>query len=155
MAARNRAKADLLYGAIDTSGLYRNPVERTCRSWMNVPFTLERPGLEKHFLSEAAAEGLTAEDLRVANRAMKTGGAAVFALNNWVLRAESGRGPGGGADEPGGAGEAGAPAQRARPPRRGARAQSRDPGSAQPALWRAAGSDLGVVRQIRLHCAGQ
>lgn len=59
MAARNRAKADLLYGAIDTSGLYRNPVERTCRSWMNVPFTLERPGLEKHFLSEAAAEGLT------------------------------------------------------------------------------------------------
>ncbi len=59
MAALNRAKAELLYGTIDGSGLYRNPVERACRSWMNVPFRLERPELEPLFLSEAAAAGLT------------------------------------------------------------------------------------------------
>lgn len=58
MAERNRAKAELLYGAIDASGLYRNPVERSCRSWMNVPFTLARPRLETLFLSEAAEQGL-------------------------------------------------------------------------------------------------
>jgi phosphoserine aminotransferase len=40
---RNRAKAELLYRTIDESGFYRNPVERSCRSWMNVPFTLARP----------------------------------------------------------------------------------------------------------------
>jgi phosphoserine aminotransferase len=57
---RNQAKAQLLYGAIDASGLYANPVERSCRSWMNVPFTLRDPALEKDFLSEARAEGLVA-----------------------------------------------------------------------------------------------
>ena len=59
MAARNRAKAELLYGAIDGSSFYRNPVERSCRSWMNVPFMLERTELEPLLLREAAAEGLT------------------------------------------------------------------------------------------------
>ncbi len=59
MAARNRAKAELLYGAIDGSRLYRNPVERSCRSWMNVPFMLERAELEPLLLREAAAAGLT------------------------------------------------------------------------------------------------
>ena len=59
MAARNRAKAELLYGLIDASGLYRNPVERSCRSWMNVPFILARPELEPLFLREADAAGLT------------------------------------------------------------------------------------------------
>ncbi len=59
MAARNRAKAELLYGAIDASGMYRSPVERTCRSWMNVPFTLARAELVPEFLREAAGEGLT------------------------------------------------------------------------------------------------
>ena len=58
MAEHNRAKAERLYGAIDGSGLYRNPVARECRSWMNVPFTLARPELETPFLAEAAAAGL-------------------------------------------------------------------------------------------------
>jgi phosphoserine aminotransferase len=40
MGERNRAKAQLLYAAIDASGFYSNPVARNCRSWMNVPFTL-------------------------------------------------------------------------------------------------------------------
>jgi phosphoserine aminotransferase len=58
MEARNRAKAERLYGAIDASGFYRNPVHPSCRSWMNVPFTLAKPELEKSFLAEAAQAGL-------------------------------------------------------------------------------------------------
>jgi phosphoserine aminotransferase len=58
MAARNRAKAELLYRAIDDSGFYRNPVAKTARSWMNVPFTLARPELDQTFISEAKAAGL-------------------------------------------------------------------------------------------------
>jgi phosphoserine aminotransferase len=59
MARRNRAKAGMLYAAIDASGLYSNPVARSCRSWMNVPFRLARPDLDKSFLAEAEAAGLT------------------------------------------------------------------------------------------------
>jgi len=58
MAARNRAKAERLYAAIDGSGFYANPVSLDCRSWMNVPFTLARPELDKTFLAEANAAGL-------------------------------------------------------------------------------------------------
>jgi phosphoserine aminotransferase len=59
MGERNKAKADLLYGAIDNSGgFYRNPVEKTARSWMNVPFTLVNPELDKTFLTEAKNAGL-------------------------------------------------------------------------------------------------
>ena len=58
MAARNRAKAELLYRTIDESGFYRNPVAKGCRSWMNVPFTLARPELDQTFLAEAKAAGL-------------------------------------------------------------------------------------------------
>jgi phosphoserine aminotransferase len=50
MERLNRAKAEKLYGAIDGSGYYRNPVERDCRSWMNVPFTLPSADLDKPFL---------------------------------------------------------------------------------------------------------
>jgi phosphoserine aminotransferase len=59
MAERNRAKADALYAAIDTSAFYSNPVARDCRSWMNVPFRLARPELDKTFLAESDAAGLT------------------------------------------------------------------------------------------------
>src|ERR1700733_7756829 len=59
MAQRNRAKAELLYRTIDESGFYRNPVERSCRSWMNVPFTLARPELDGAFLAAARDAGLT------------------------------------------------------------------------------------------------
>jgi phosphoserine aminotransferase len=60
MAKVNRAKADKLYAAIDQSGFYRNPVAKECRSWMNVPFTLARPELDKEFLARAHQAGLTA-----------------------------------------------------------------------------------------------
>jgi phosphoserine aminotransferase len=55
---RNRAKAQLLYAAIDASGFYTNPVARECRSWMNVPFTLKDSGLDASFLSQARSAGL-------------------------------------------------------------------------------------------------
>lgn len=58
MAERNRAKAQLLYQAIDTSGLYSNKVARACRSWMNVPFSLADPALDAPFVSAAREAGL-------------------------------------------------------------------------------------------------
>jgi phosphoserine aminotransferase len=58
MGERNRAKAELLYNAIDTSGFYRNPVAKDARSWMNVPFTLAKPELDKTFTTEAKEAGL-------------------------------------------------------------------------------------------------
>ncbi len=60
MGERNRAKAELLYGTIDSSNFYKNPVEKSARSWMNVPFTLPREELDATFLKEAEAAGLTA-----------------------------------------------------------------------------------------------
>lgn len=59
IAARNRAKAERLYGYIDTSGWYSNPIAKDCRSWMNVPFRLPNAELEKPFAAEAAKAGLT------------------------------------------------------------------------------------------------
>jgi phosphoserine aminotransferase len=58
MGERNRAKAATLYQAIDDSGFYRNPVAPAARSWMNVPFTLAKPELDKTFIAEARAAGL-------------------------------------------------------------------------------------------------
>ncbi|GMU68624.1 MAG: phosphoserine aminotransferase [Steroidobacteraceae bacterium] len=58
IAARNRAKAERLYAAIEASGYYRNPVAANARSWMNVPFTIPDPGLEKTFLAGAREAGL-------------------------------------------------------------------------------------------------
>ena len=59
MAEINQRKADKLYAAIDDSDFYANPVEPSCRSWMNVPFTLANPELDSVFLEEAREEGLT------------------------------------------------------------------------------------------------
>ena len=58
-AERNRIKAERLYREIDASGFYGNPVDKGCRSWMNVPFTLAKPELDKVFLTSAGAGGLT------------------------------------------------------------------------------------------------
>ncbi|MEP7314616.1 MAG: 3-phosphoserine/phosphohydroxythreonine transaminase [Pseudomonadota bacterium] len=59
MGERNSAKAAKLYAAIDGSGFYANPVPAAYRSLMNVPFTLAKPDLDKTFLAEANAAGLT------------------------------------------------------------------------------------------------
>jgi phosphoserine aminotransferase len=60
VAARNEAKAALLYGAIDGSGgFYRGHARREDRSRMNVTFRLASEALEKRFLGEASASGLS------------------------------------------------------------------------------------------------
>jgi phosphoserine aminotransferase len=59
MAEHNHAKAEALYQAIDGTGFYSNPVAKNCRSWMNVPFTLAIPDLDRDFLSEAQTSHLT------------------------------------------------------------------------------------------------
>lgn len=58
IAKINQRKADKLYSAIDASDFYNNPVDIVYRSWMNVPFTLANPDLDKTFLTEATEQGL-------------------------------------------------------------------------------------------------
>ncbi len=58
MAERNRAKAALLYDHLDASALYSSPVQRDCRSLMNVPFKLRDEALDAAFLKGAEARGL-------------------------------------------------------------------------------------------------
>ncbi|MBS0465371.1 MAG: 3-phosphoserine/phosphohydroxythreonine transaminase [Proteobacteria bacterium] len=59
MEKLNRAKADMLYAAIDGSnGYYANPVDARYRSRMNVPFTLHDAALDEAFLAESKAAGL-------------------------------------------------------------------------------------------------
>jgi phosphoserine aminotransferase len=58
MAEINRRKAGRLYDYIDASGFYKNPVDRTCRSWMNIPFTLPDAALDEAFLKGAKTAGL-------------------------------------------------------------------------------------------------
>ncbi|KAI9077331.1 hypothetical protein K1719_040644 [Acacia pycnantha] len=54
---KNKKKAEILYNAIEESnGFYRCPVEKSVRSLMNVPFTLEKSELEGEFIKEAAKE---------------------------------------------------------------------------------------------------
>ena len=59
MGKINERKAAKLYRAIDGSGFYKNPVDKAYRSWMNIPFTLPDAELDKPFLQEAKAAGLT------------------------------------------------------------------------------------------------
>lgn len=58
MAARNRAKAERLYAAIDESRFYRNSVARSARSVMNVPFWTADEALVPAFVAAAEAAGL-------------------------------------------------------------------------------------------------
>ena len=58
MEARNIAKAELLYSAIDNSQFYVNKVAANCRSRMNVPFLLRDESRNDAFLAGAKARGL-------------------------------------------------------------------------------------------------
>jgi len=57
---RNEAKAKMLYEAIDASGFYKCPVDKSSRSKMNVVFRVARgdEAIEKKFAKEAEAEAL-------------------------------------------------------------------------------------------------
>jgi len=58
MAERNRAKAALLYEALDASSFYVNRIARDDRSLMNVVFHLADPALDGAFLEGAKEAGL-------------------------------------------------------------------------------------------------
>ena len=60
IGARNAEKARRLYDYIDGSGWYSNPVERSVRSRMNVPFRLGDDALDEAFLAESKKAGLLA-----------------------------------------------------------------------------------------------
>ena len=60
MAEINQRKSKKLYDAIDASSFYSNGVDKTYRSWMNVPFTLADESLDKTFLEEAEKQNLVA-----------------------------------------------------------------------------------------------
>ncbi len=59
MDRRNRAKAGLLYDAIDATEFYRGHARPDSRSLMNVTFRLPDEALEGRFAAEAAAAGLS------------------------------------------------------------------------------------------------
>lgn len=54
----NIAKADLLYGYLDSTSFYHCPVAKADRSRMNVPFTLKDSRLDGEFLKQAQQNGL-------------------------------------------------------------------------------------------------
>ncbi len=58
MEAKNIAKAELLYAALDVDDFYQNRVAKDCRSRMNVPFYLKDETLNEKFLAGAKARGL-------------------------------------------------------------------------------------------------
>jgi phosphoserine aminotransferase len=60
MQTINKAKADSLYSAIDSSDFYSNPVSSRYRSWMNVPFLLADEKLNITFLERSKDAGLLA-----------------------------------------------------------------------------------------------
>lgn len=59
MERRNRRKAELLYGTIDSNpDFFRAPVDKDSRSVMNVVFRLPSEDLEKQFIAEGKAAGM-------------------------------------------------------------------------------------------------
>ena len=54
----NRAKAKLVYDALDASNFFQSPVALENRSLMNIPFTLKDAALDEEFLKGAKARGL-------------------------------------------------------------------------------------------------
>ena len=58
MQQRNERKAKMLYELIDASDFYQNNIDKSCRSIMNVVFTLTNENLNDAFLSEAQSSGL-------------------------------------------------------------------------------------------------
>ncbi len=58
MEKTNRAKAKLLYDALDASSYFKSPVAPENRSLMNIPFTLKDEALDDEFLKAAKARGM-------------------------------------------------------------------------------------------------
>ncbi len=58
MEKKNIAKAKLLYDFLDASAFFKNPVRKSDRSRMNIPFTLADSKLDGEFLKGAEARGM-------------------------------------------------------------------------------------------------
>jgi phosphoserine aminotransferase len=58
LGQRNQEKAELLYSTLDKSSFYQTRVERSARSFMNVPFYLPDDRLYESFLKGAQERGL-------------------------------------------------------------------------------------------------
>lgn len=58
MKERNEKKAKILYDFLDSSKMFKGPVEKEVRSIMNIPFVTGSDELDKKFVAEAAARGL-------------------------------------------------------------------------------------------------
>ena len=58
MAQINREKAALIYDLIDSGSFFTNPVAKTDRSLMNIPFRLKDDALDDAFLKQAKGAGL-------------------------------------------------------------------------------------------------
>ena len=58
MQAKNKRKAEILYGYLDSQTYYIAPVEKESRSMMNVTFVTGNAELDKKFAKEADAAGL-------------------------------------------------------------------------------------------------
>jgi len=64
VAKLNREKAELFYSCLEKSSRFLSPVEKSCRSLMNIPFVPREPDpdkrkdIETRFVKEAAAAGL-------------------------------------------------------------------------------------------------
>ncbi|MBW1987988.1 MAG: 3-phosphoserine/phosphohydroxythreonine transaminase [Deltaproteobacteria bacterium] len=58
MEARNKKKADTIYGYLDSTDFYNATADPDSRSWMNVTFRLPGEDLEKKFVAEALENGL-------------------------------------------------------------------------------------------------
>ena len=54
----NEKKAAKLYAAIEASDFFSSPIDKNCRSWMNVPFVLADAELDAKFIEEAAKKNL-------------------------------------------------------------------------------------------------
>ena len=57
MERRNKEKADLLYGYLDSSEMFKAPVAKEDRSLMNVVFVTGNADLDKKFIAEAKEAG--------------------------------------------------------------------------------------------------
>lgn len=58
MKRRNERKASLLYDYLDGQSYYTAPVDKKCRSMMNIVFVTGDASLDRKFAEEAKAEGL-------------------------------------------------------------------------------------------------
>lgn len=58
MLALNKAKADLLYNHLDSTGFYSCHAQKSSRSLMNITFKCRSEDLDKKFVKEAEARGL-------------------------------------------------------------------------------------------------